>query len=244
MAKTQRWRNAAVTVLIAEAGHMNCQLVESTFRPKGKHVVVVASAVRANEAVELAKDKQPDVALISAELEDGGLQGYRVLRELRVESPRTRGVMLLHSREPELVIDAFRCGARGVVFRDEPIEILDKAIHAVHRGQVWANSEILRCLVEALAKALPLHFREGHGIEQLSKRELDVARLVADGLSNKDIAVKLGISEHTVRNYLFHIFDKLGVSTRVELVLHCIDQGPPGTMAPTGNDVNKRRIAV
>jgi len=102
-----------------------------------------------------------------------------------------------------MVIDAFRCGARGVVFRDEPIEILGKAIHAVYQGQIWANSEIMRFLVEALSRALPMRFREGHGIELLSKREVDVVRLVAEGLANKDIALQLGLSEHTVRNYLF-----------------------------------------
>jgi len=97
MTKTQQWRSTVVTVLIAQAGHMNCQLVESAFRPKGKHVVIVGSAVRGSEALALAKDKQPDVAVISAQLDDGGLEGYRLLRELRVVSARTRGIMLLHS---------------------------------------------------------------------------------------------------------------------------------------------------
>ena len=216
---------------------MNCQLVESAFRPKGRRVKIVASAVRATETLELAKNKQPDIAVISAELEDGGLQGYRVVRELRAISPRTRGIMLLHSRERELVIDAFRCGARGVVFRDEPIDTLAKAIHAVHQGQVWASSEILRYMVETLGQALPMRFREGHGIEQLSKREVDVVRLVAEGLGNKDIAAQLGLSEHTVRNYLFHIFDKLGVSTRVELVLYCLEA--PTEIASAGKALAK-----
>jgi len=208
---------------------MNCQLVANAFRPKRKHVEVVASAVRADQALTLIKHKQPDVAIVGAELEDGGLQGYRVLRDLAGASNRTRGIMLLYSRERELIIDAFRCGARGVVFRDEPIEILAKAIHAVHHGQIWANSETTRHLVETLGQALPMRFREGHGIEQLSKREADVVRLVAEGLANKDIAVQLRLTEHTVRNYMFHIFDKLGVPTRVELVLRCIEQSPAVT---------------
>ena len=239
MAKTQQWRGSTVTVLLSEAGRMSCQLLESAFRAKSRRVKLAGSAVRSSETLELAKTKQPDVGVISAELEDGGLQGYRVLRELRSVSPRTRAIMLLHSRERELVIDAFRCGARGVVFRDEPIETLTKAIHAVHRGQVWANSEILRYMVETLGEAMPMRFREGHGIEQLSKRELDVVRLVAEGLANKDIAFRLGLSEHTVRNYLFHIFDKLGVSTRVELVLHCLEA--PGEIAKAGSALAKTK---
>lgn len=223
MAKKQHGRGSTVAVLLSEAGRMSCQLLENAFRAKSRHVKLVASAVRSSETLELAKSRQPDVAVISAELEDGGLQGYRVLRELRAVSPRTRVILLLHSRDRELVIDAFRCGARGVVFRDEPIETLTKAIHAVHQGQVWANSEIMRYLVEALGQAVPMRLREGQGIGQLSKRELDVVRLVAKGLADKDIAAKLGLSEHTFRHCLFHIFDKLGVSTRVELVLHGLE---------------------
>jgi DNA-binding NarL/FixJ family response regulator len=79
----------------------------------------------------------------------------------------------------------------------------------------------MRSLIEALGQALPIRFRDNRGIERLSKREADVVRLVAEGLSNKDISLQLKLSEHTVRNYLFHVFDKLGVSTRVELVLYC-----------------------
>jgi DNA-binding NarL/FixJ family response regulator len=231
MRKTQQW-SANVRVLIAESSQMNCQLVENAFRPKTKRVTVVASAVRGSEAVSLAKETQPDVAIISSQLQEGALEGYRVLRELRQAHARTRTIMLLNSRERELVIDAFRCGARGVVFRDEAIEILGKCIHAVHHGQVWANSESMRSLVEALGQTLPIRFRDTRGIERLSKREADVVRLVAEGLSNKDISARLALSEHTVRNYLFHVFDKLGVSTRVELVLYCLQDRQNGLPEP------------
>ena len=221
MRKTSQW-GADVRVLIAESGQMNCQLLENAMRPKSRHVTVVANAFRGREALEAAKETQPDVAVISTQLQEGALEGYRVLRELRQAHARTRAIMLLSSRDRELVLDAFRCGARGVVFRDEAIEILVKSIHAVHHGQVWANSESMRSLIEALGQALPIRFRDSRGIERLSKREADVVRLVAEGLSNKDISAQLKLSEHTVRNYLFHVFDKLGVSTRVELVLYCL----------------------
>lgn len=221
MRKTQQW-GANVRVFIAESNQMNCQLVENAFRPKGKRVTVVGSAIRGSDALALVRETGPDIAIISAQLQEGPLEGYRVLRELRQAHARTRAIMLLNSRDKELVIDAFRCGARGVVFRDEAIEILGKCIHAVHHGQVWANSESMRSLIEALGRTLPIRFRDTRAIERLSKRETDVVRLVADGLSNKDISQQLGLSEHTVRNYLFHIFDKLGVSTRVELVLYCL----------------------
>lgn len=221
MRKTPQW-SANVRLLIAETSQMNCQLLENVLRPKSRRVTVVANVFRGADALEAAKESRPDVAVISAQLQEGALEGYRVLRELRQAHARTRTIMLLASRDRELVLDAFRCGARGVVFRDEAVEILVKSIHAVHHGQVWANSESMRSLIEALGEALPVRPRDNRGMSRLSKREADVVRLVAEGLSNKDISLQLKLSEHTVRNYLFHVFDKLGVSTRVELVLYCL----------------------
>jgi two-component system nitrate/nitrite response regulator NarL len=229
MRKTQQWGSSVVKVVIAEASRMNCQLVERAFRPKRKHVTVVGSAVRGDDILALLKEKQPDIAIISAQLQEGALEGYRVLREMRSFQTRTRAIMLLSSRDRELVIDAFRCGARGVVFRDEPFETLIKCIHAVHHGQVWADSENMRSLLEALGQAMPIRFRDARGIERLSKREAEVVRLVAEGLTNKDISLQLGLSEHTVRTYLFHVFDKIGVSTRVELVLYCLQDNQNGS---------------
>lgn len=234
MQKTQQWSKSVVSVVLAEASQMNCQLVERALRPRSRHVGVVGSAVRRSEALALLKERQPDVAIISAQLQEGALEGYRVLRDLRTVCGRTRGILLLHSREREFVVDAFRCGARGVVFRDEPFETLAKCIHAVQHGQIWADSENMRHVVEALSRAMPVHFRDGGGMGKLSKRETDVARLVAEGLPNKDIAVQLGLSEHTVRNYLFHVFDKLGVSTRVELVLYCLQEQQ--SVSPTATE--------
>jgi len=231
MRKAQQW-SAHVRLLIAESNEMNCQLVKNAFRPKHKRVTVVGSVVRGIEALQLLKETRPDVAIISAQLQEGALEGYRVLRQMHKTHTRTRAIMLLNSRDRELVIDAFRCGARGVIFRDEAIEILGKCIHAVNHGQVWADSENMRTLVDALAETMPLRFRETRGIERLSKREAEVVRLVAEGLSNKEISRQLRLSEHTVRNYLFHVFDKLGVSTRVELVLYCLHDRQTATPPP------------
>ena len=224
MPSAQQSRSSAISVLVAESNHMNCQLVESAFRPKRTRVKVVASAIDSNHALALVKETEPDIAIISAHLQEGPLEGYRLLRALRSQQLRTRAIMLLDSREPDSVVDAFRCGAHGVVFRDEPLEILGKCIHAVHKGQVWANSLHLRYLVAALGHTMPMRLQDARGIELLSKREEDVVRLLAQGLTNKDISVELRLSEHTVRNYLFRVYEKLGVSTRVELVLYFLQE--------------------
>jgi DNA-binding NarL/FixJ family response regulator len=227
MPKALESQNNVVNVIVAEASEMYCQLVESAFRPRRFRVSVVASAVESVRAVSLLKEREPDVAIISAQLHEGPLAGFAVLRELRSLQSKTRAVMLLSSRERGLVIDAFRSGAHGVIFRDEPLETLSKCIHAVHQGQVWANSQHLGYLLEALAQVKPLRLQDAHGANLLSKREEKVVRLVAEGLTNRQISVELVLSEHTIRNYLFKIFDKLGVSTRVELVLYCLQEKSP-----------------
>ncbi|MFZ1205161.1 MAG: response regulator transcription factor [Candidatus Acidiferrales bacterium] len=225
---------SSVNVLFAEASFLHCQMVENVFRPKRTGIVVVACSMDSRDAIARLKQHAPDVAVISARLREGPLEGYRLLRELHLLQPKTRIVMLLDSRERDLVIDAFRCGAHGVVFRDEPVETLGKCIRVVHSGQVWANSENLGYLLEAFKRAMPFRFEDSNGVKLLTKRERDVARLVAEGLTNRDIAKQLGLSEHTVRNYLLKVFDKLGVSTRVELVLYCLQerQGNPVETQP------------
>jgi DNA-binding NarL/FixJ family response regulator len=223
MGTVQRPRSC-INVVIAEANRLNCQLVESAFRVRRLGVAIVASAIESQRALMLFKEREPDIAVISSQLGDGPLEGYRLLRELRSLRSKTRCVMLLASREPNLVVDAFRCGAHGVVFRDEPLEVLGKCIHAVNSGQIWANSQLLGYLLEALTQAAHFDLRDARGMGLLSKREIDIVRLVAEGLTNRAVSAELGLSEHTVRNYLFRIFDKLGVSTRVELVLCCFQE--------------------
>ncbi len=219
MERMQQSRSSAISVLVAESSGLNCQLLETAFRRKHRGLIIVGSAVGLDRTVALVEERKPDVAVVSAQLEGGPLDGYRVLNQLRSLQTTTRSILLLDSRERDLVIDAFRCGADGVIFRDERIETLGRCIHAVHQGQIWASSEHLRYLLDALCHSMPLNLRERR-IELLSKRQEDVVRLVAEGMTNRGVAAQLGLSEHTVRNYLFQIFDRLGVSTRVELVLY------------------------
>jgi DNA-binding NarL/FixJ family response regulator len=130
--------------------------------------------------------------------------------------------MLLDASERTPVIEAFRCGARGVFCRTEPLKLLAKSIRCVHEGQIWASSSELQFLLEAVAEPVPMSFLSANGDALLSTRELDVVRCVAEGLSNREIAQRLTLREHTVKNYLFRIFDKLGVSSRVEVVLYAL----------------------
>ena len=173
---------------IAEANQLNCQLLANALHPKRYHLEVSATATDSKTTLALLKENKPDVAIISAQLQDGALAGYTVLQELRAMQSKTRAIMLLEARTREPVVDAFRFGAHGVIFRDEPVETLGKCIHAVSEGQVWANSLHLGFLLEALSQVSPVRLQDARGSNLLTKREEDVARLVAEGMSNREIS--------------------------------------------------------
>jgi DNA-binding NarL/FixJ family response regulator len=184
---------------------------------------VVDSAVTAKEVLDAVKSAEPDVLLLTATLDDGPLSGLGALRQIRESSPDVRTVILLNNPERNLVVDAFRAGARGVLFMSSStFKSLCRCVEQVHAGQIWASSEELSEVMEAFTQLAPMRVVNADGMRLLTKREEDVVRLLAEGMQNRDIARELKLSEHTVKNYLFHIFDKLGVSSRVELVLYAV----------------------
>lgn len=192
----------------------------------------VTEAQPSEAAILAAVGKEsPDVVLLSSTLEDSSTQGFQVARRLRAAYPDVRIVVLLDASDPGVVVEAFRAGARGVFCRTESLNNLTKCISSARTGQVWANSRELGYLLEALSETMPIRWGETGDFSLLSKREQDVVRCVADGLSNREIARQLKLTEHTVKNYLFRVFNKLGVSSRVELVLYAfrLAQAPPSS---------------
>ena len=216
-------------VLTADSTSMSTQLlVDALSRDPQLHMIESPS----NSAAVLTslKREKPQVVLISAALGEAAGNGYELVREIRSQSPTTRVVVLLDSSERANVVEAFRAGAHGVFSRSEPVRMLGKCIQCVHNGQVWASSNELHFLLEALAKPTLLNLQANCG-SLLSARETDVVRCVAEGLTNREIAQRLKLTEHTVKNYLFRIFDKLGVSSRVEVVLYALGNGVPHSPA-------------
>ncbi len=213
-----------IRVLAADSTRMNSQLLASALE-RDKRFQVLEPVSDARGIIAAVAKEKPAVVVISAELDDDARKGLEVARELYTMRSETRVVMLLDASERTQVTEAFRAGARGVFCRSESLKSLAKCIHCVHSGQVWANSKELRFLLEALGEALPMRVIDARGAALLSKREQEVVRCVAEGLSNREIAQRLGLTEHTVKNYLFRIFDKLGVSKRVEVVLYAYSLG-------------------
>jgi two-component system nitrate/nitrite response regulator NarL len=219
-----------IRVLVAEASPMNGQLIAGALMRCRQQFEVVASTSSSAEAIRKLENSPADVALISSEMQDGPLTGFRVLHQLRSSHSKTTAIMLLDSGERDLVIDAFRGGARGIFCRMQSFKSLSKCIRTVHRGQIWASNVEIEFLLEALAHFTPLQLVKSSGMNLLTPREEEVVRLVAEGMRNRDISLKLNVSEHTVRNYLFRVFEKLGVSSRVELVLYALSRRDPTQM--------------
>ena len=229
-------------VLIANSSAMARELLVSAFNRK-PHFKVVAQVASGAEILECLKSARVDVALINASLQDGPLSGIGALRQMRESHPDVRSVILFDSPDPQLIADAFRAGARGV-FCSSTSEFkgLCKCVERVHAGQIWANSDELNHVMEAFGQLAPLRVVNAAGLKLLSKREEDVVRLLAEGFGNRDIARELSLSEHTVKNYLFKIFDKLGVSSRVEVVLYAVSTTKRMQFADT-QDSGKSGIA-
>jgi DNA-binding NarL/FixJ family response regulator len=214
-----------VRVLAVDSTSMSTQLLVDALSRNTQFHVLEAPTDEA-QILPLVKTENPDVILLSAKLGMGGQVAFDLVRSLRGEQPSLRIVMLLDHSDPPAVVEAFRAGAHGVFCRTQPLRLLSKCIECVHAGQVWANSSELHFLLEALAKPMLANFQHLSS-SPLSARESDVVRCVAEGLTNRDIARRLKLTEHTVKNYLFRIFDKLGVSSRVEVVLYALGNGEP-----------------
>lgn len=212
-----------VRVLIADADHMGSQLMASALSRCRNDFEVVGIACSPREAVRKVEVTKPHVAVLSTGLQDDEQTGLGVVEKLRDSHPRTTPVMLLQSLDRETVIDAFCAGARGILSRADSFQSLAKCIRCVHNGQIWANNAQIEFLLEALPQLRP-RLTKKNGMELLTPREQEVTRLVAQGMKNREIAETLRVTEHTVSNYLYRIFEKLEVSSRVQLILHSMSR--------------------
>jgi len=222
-----RGRSGTVKVFIADGSRMSCQLIAAALQKSRYRIRVAGYATDTVGILEGLDSNDADVAVIGARLKEGELAGLHVTRQIRARC-KTSVITILDSPDPITVVEAFRAGASGVFSRDESFELLCRCIHAVYEGQVWASSKELHFVLDALGAPsqapTPAPQVTTKPVNLLTKREEGVVHLVAEGLTNRDISRQLNLSEHTVRNYLFRIFNKVGTSTRLELALYAIDR--------------------
>ena len=212
-----------IRVLVANNSAIHSELLSEALG-RYRRFTVVGSATSSSEVRTLVGQSMPDVLLISSSLDDKPAGGLDFLAEFRDAHPRVKTVVLLDSPKRDIIVEAFRLGARGVFSRNSPVKVLGKCISCVQEGQIWASSQELGFLLEALAVAPAVRPLDSVGLNQLSVRELEVVNCLAEGMSNQEIAQRLKLSKHTIKNYMFRIFNKLGVSSRVELLFYALSR--------------------
>jgi DNA-binding NarL/FixJ family response regulator len=185
-----------------------------------KDFIVVGEATSGDEVVRLVDDLKPDILLL--DLLIPGMSGIDVLRRLG-ERHDVRAIVLTATITHSETAQALKLGGWGIVLKGSPSSLLFKSIRSVFEGQIWLGRQDMAAVVEALIDTT--HPDRKQPAPRLTARERDVLELVAAAARNREIAQKLSMSEDTVKHHLTNIFDKTGVSSRVELALYAIQHG-------------------
>jgi DNA-binding NarL/FixJ family response regulator len=193
-------------------------------------ITIVGEAGNGTECIKMLDKLRPDILLLDLRMPHKS--GLAVLEEVNFDTLPTRVIVLTAAEDDGDLVRAMRLGARGIVLKESAIDLLIKSIHRVHAGEIWLDSRMTAGVINAFSASSKSHARSEKPL--VSDREMEVVQLVAQGTQNKEIGKKLFISEQTVKNHLHNIFDKLGVSDRLELALyaihhHLLDE-PDGTL--------------
>jgi DNA-binding NarL/FixJ family response regulator len=186
---------------------------------------VVGEAKDGTEVLDLMREKDPNVLLL--DLRMPGMDGLTVLQSLKNSGCRSKIIILTASEDKNEFVQAMKLGCSGIVLKQTATELLYKSIRKVNAGEIWLDSHTTAAVMRQFASPgrVGAADRKGRERSPLSQREREIVALVAQGFKNKEIAEKIFISEQTVKNHLHNIFDKLGVSDRLELALYAIHKG-------------------
>jgi DNA-binding NarL/FixJ family response regulator len=233
MSKDAQSRKTKIRVLVADSSRIHTNLLAEALK-RDVHLEVIPFDSESRHLASAAMTLDIDVLVINANLDEQASRGFEVLRELHIVNSVIRAVVLMDTLNDEMVLSAFRAGARGIFGKNQPVEVLCQCVRCVYQGQIWANSRELSLAVEALANSPTVRTVNARGLTLLSKREIQVVHCLAEGLNNREIADRLKLSQHTVKNHLFRIFDKLGVSSRIELLSMTLSQPSTAPLALEG----------
>jgi DNA-binding NarL/FixJ family response regulator len=210
---------APITVVIADDHPLMLKAVGDLLRGE-PDFTVLAQCENGDEALAAVRAHQPDILVLDLWMPKK--DGISVLREMKQEGLPTRVVLLAAAVENEEVFEATRLGVRGMVLKEMAPRLLVQCLRKVHAGTLWLERN-------SAARAFETLLRREAGVREIGKlltpREIEVARMAALGQRNKVIGEGMAISEGTVKTHLHHIYEKLGVQSRAELVLYCKDKG-------------------
>jgi DNA-binding NarL/FixJ family response regulator len=187
---------------------------------------VVAQAQDGRQVLDVLQQHEPDILLL--DLKMPGLDGLATLQRLQIAKNKTRVIVLTASDDKNEFVQAMKLGTSGIVLKQTATELLIKSIRKVHAGEIWLDSHTTAAVIRQFVAndeqpaAPPQAAPRDRERSPLSQREREIVALVAQGFKNKEMAEKMFISEQTVKNHLHNIFDKLGVSDRLELALYAI----------------------
>ena len=188
---------------------------------------IVGEANDGREVLDLIQEVEPDVLLLDLRMPN--LDGLSTLQAMQQTGKRTKVIILTASEDKNEFVQAMKLGCSGIVLKQTAPELIVKSIRKVHAGEIWLDSHTTAAVMRQFATATEAAAGNGTAKSRerspLSAREREIVQLVAQGYKNKEMAEKMFISEQTVKNHLHNIFDKLGVSDRLELALYAIHKG-------------------
>ncbi len=225
--ETEEKKRTTVRIVIADDhpivrdGLKKLLLLEEDFE-------VVGEAGDGREVIAKVQEVDPDVLLLDLRMPN--LDGLAALQALQQTNKRTRVIVLTASEDKNEFVQAMKLGCSGIVLKQTAPDLIVKSIRKVNAGEIWLDSHTTAAVMRQFSTALDGGSGSGGGGKgrersPLSTREREIVALVAQGYKNKEMAEKMFISEQTVKNHLHNIFDKLGVSDRLELALYAIHKG-------------------
>jgi DNA-binding NarL/FixJ family response regulator len=213
-----------INILLVDSVQLRSQLLLGALRRHRQFKVTLCN-LDGDSVLHSLKAGLSDVVVMGSDQVEAS-DCLSLVRRINLSHPEVATVLLIQRTDRNLVVNTFRSGARGIFcYGESHLGELCRCIRRVHEGQIWANAEQLRYLLEELTHVPALRVLDASGDNLLSEREEQVVGLVADGLTNRAVAAELGLSENTIKKYLFRIFEKVGISTRVELVLYAFHHG-------------------
>lgn len=189
-------------------------------------ISIVGEATDGMDAIEKAVTLEPDVVLMDIRLPR--VDGLTVLRSIQTRAPKSKILLFAAPEHREEFVEAMKLGCSGVLHKDVQTSLIEKSIRKVFAGEIWLDSNTTVAVMRKFAtpgESLSPGPGNGKTVReraQLSQREREIIVLIAQGYKNKEIAEKMFITEQTVKNHLHNVFDKLGVSDRLELALYAI----------------------